>query len=451
MKLNKKYILSIILIIAALNLFAQTQDFNDNLLYNISVVGAVENPGVYSVTPVTHVSEALKLANVTHRTTEEKITEDIEETENLEENEDIASTRNVYLKRNGKTRSLDLQKFFILGKESENPFLQDGDVIIVPAINGKVSIYGAINKSGDYEYVQQDKIYDIIQLAMGLTSNASTDKGELVRFNKDGKTTTKIEFDLGQILEDPQSSENLTLQNDDRIFIRSKSEFHQKKFVKINGEIKYPGTYAIDEDKTTLFEILKKSGGPTTTADLDYAILQRKSKEDIIDPEFERLKKMNIQEMTVMEYEYFKTQLRQMQGKVAVDFSKLWNNEDSEQNLNLKNKDFIYIPEQISTVSVSGQVNNPGLLTYVPGKDYMYYISQSGGYSWNARKGKIRIIKADTGKWIKPDEDTPIEAGDMIFIPEKPDIDYWELTKDIVRIVSEVATIVVIVTNVLGN
>ena len=43
-----------------------------------------------------------------------------------------------------------------------------------------------------------------------------------------------------------------------------------------------------------------------------------------------------------------------------------------------------------------------GIEIWVEGNDVKYYIDKAGGYSWNARTAKLRLIKANTGTWIKP-------------------------------------------------
>ena len=163
------------------------------------------------------------------------------------------------------------------------------------------------------------------------------------------------------------------------------------------------------------------------------------------DPEFERLKQMSVAEMTEMEYEYFKTRSREEAPAVVVDFSKLFIDGDKARDIKLRDSDEIEIPTLSPTVNVAGQVNNPGLVRYIPGRDFEYYIDKTGGFSWNARKGKLRLIKAQTGKWVRPKKDTPIEIGDTIFVPEKQEIDYWELWKDMLLVVSQLATILIVV------
>ena len=61
--------------------------------------------------------------------------------------------------------------------------------------------------------------------------------------------------------------------------------------------------------------------------------------------------------------------------------------------------------------------------------------------------GKSRLIRANSGKWIKPKKNTVIEEGDMLFIPEKAEFDYWEFTLESLRILSQIATLIVVVQN----
>ena len=417
----------------------------ETILYEVSVVGNVKNPGIYRLPPTSRVSEAINRANYVPEIT--STPDDFFS----EEETAIPSTRNIILTRDSKKKHLDLEKYFIFGDTENNPYIADGDIIYVPARQKIVTINGAVNKPGTYELLVGDKVSDLIQMAFGLKIDAFLEKGELVRFKEDGKDTQILFFNVEKILDNYDISENYILQSDDRIYIRTIPEFHEQNSVTVFGEVKFPGDYSIEDSKTTLLEILQKCGGPTARADIENAFIQRRSKEDVVDTEFERLKKMSIQDMTPLEYEYFKTKSRELIGKFSIDFNKLWNGEDSSYDVALKDADYIYFPSKISTVSVSGQVKNPGLITYVPNKNYLYYIEQAGGFSWNPRKSKIRIIRASTGEWLKPTKKTVIEVGDMIFIPEKPEFDYWEFVKDFMGIAAQVATVFIVIKNAVSQ
>jgi hypothetical protein len=57
----------------------------------------------------------------------------------------------------------------------------------------------------------------------------------------------------------------------------------------------------------------------------------------------------------------------------------------------------------------------------------------------------LRLIKAHSGTWMKPKKSTPIEIGDTIFVPEKQEVDWWELSKDLLLVASQVATVLIMI------
>ena len=283
----KKHIFIIILILLLpFILFAQSkmniaQSSYQTIKYNVSVVGNVLKPRTYSLQPDDRVFDAIRAANTT-----------IDERGNVffrpPEN---ASTRNIILKRKNGITSLDVERFLRYGDEQHNPYVQDGDIIIVPAIEERITISGSVNRGGEFELVKNDCIMDIIMLSMGFSDNAYLDSVEVVRFINNSSDTEMIFINCNEVLINPDSEQNILLKKDDRIYVRAIPEFHRKEGVLISGEVEFPGGYAIENGKTTLYEVLVESGGPTEKADLQNSYLQRKSREDIIDPEFERLKK----------------------------------------------------------------------------------------------------------------------------------------------------------------
>ena len=78
----------------------------------------------------------------------------------------------------------------------------------------------------------------------------------------------------------------------------------------------------------------------------------------------------------------------------------------------------------------------------------MKYIAAAGGYNKRAKKGNVKIIKGKTGVWLDADEKVKIEEGDIIFVPEKKERDWWEMFKEGLLVTSQIATILFIVSNV---
>jgi hypothetical protein len=102
--------------------------------------------------------------------------------------------------------------------------------------------------------------------------------------------------------------------------------------------------------------------------------------------------------------------------------------EHSEQDIELRNGDSIEIPKQPGFVLVVGQVYNTNVITYVPGKNAGWYLSQGGGATRLADKGAAFIVRADGevvsrhgGEWWSGNVlSTAIHPGDTLVVPERP-------------------------------
>jgi hypothetical protein len=90
-------------------------------------------------------------------------------------------------------------------------------------------------------------------------------------------------------------------------------------------------------------------------------------------------------------------------GKVVVDFIKLFEEGDDEQNVFLKRGDVIKIPEKKNYITMLGQLVKPGNIIYDPSLSVDEYIELAGGFGWRAIEGDVRVIKVNTGEWIDAD------------------------------------------------
>ncbi len=221
------------------------------------------------------------------------------------------------------------------------------------------------------------------------------------------------------------------------------------------GELKYPGPYPIEEGETTLSQIVQKAGGFTEDAFLTKAEISRWEGRRAVDPEFERLRRManvsgGIEGMRELEYAYFKTKSRERAGAMAVNFERLFVEGDSRQDVLLKHGDSIVIPRKLEMVNVTGEVRYPGLIPFEAGRGVSFYVDRTGGYSWNADKGKARVIKGKTGLWLRLDKVEQVEAGDTIFVPEKSERDWWEVFRDTSAILGQLATFIIVASSLAG-
>jgi protein involved in polysaccharide export with SLBB domain len=420
--------------------------------FKASVGGMVLTPGTYEMTATDRVATLLAKAGgflnpstlLNPETSDqnepvlEKATEEPEVTELPP-----YSTRNLKLiHRNGDSEIVDLLAFLRAGDTDGNPFVTDGDFLLVPPLNsrsGILGIYGAVNLQGQVEYLSGDNLEQAFLLAGGLTPEARRDSVEITRFigGNDQWETFYVHLDSQGVLQTP-------LHPDDRVFVRPKPDYHLRYQVELRGELNKPGFFPIKESVTTLADVVEQAGGFTPRASLGEAVLTRTAGVYEDDPEFERLLLMAVKDMTPLEYQYFMLKTREIKGWVAVDLNALFVEGDSTQNVLLRDGDVLRVPPVTRAVKVTGQVTRPGIITFEPDQSYKYYIERAGGFAWNARKGKVRIIKSKSGKWIKPGR-SAIEEGDVIFVPEKAYVDFWKVSKDIILVLAQVATIYLII------
>jgi polysaccharide export outer membrane protein len=416
----------------------------------ISVTGAVIDPGVYVATSTARVSQLIEMAGGFIEAEPPTQVTSSKEKQTPEMGARVqASKRMVSLLHRDRTNSYaDILRFQTTGDLSCNPVVRDGDVIYVPVrdtILDLYGIFGAVKAPGYFEYAPRDRLSDLIALAQGLKSDADSLAGEIVRFDADHVSTFTIAVHLSRAFAATGGPDDVPLVPDDRVYIRSLPRFHEKQQVTIVGEVRYPGTYAIEEGKTTLSELVQMAGGVTKEASLDEAVMIRADTQGVVDPEYERLKNMNVSDMDDDEYRYFKIRSLEMPGKVSLNLSKLLLTGDKSHEVFLRNGDHVTIPRISRDIKVVGLVNNPGLIALNPGKDYRYYIEKAGGLTSEARKSKIRIIERGSQKRIKPRVGRPLEPGQTVWVPEKPKRDYWRSIRETVLFVGNVATVYLVV------
>ena len=354
----------------------------------------------------------------------------------LKSSSDIRNIKIV--SKDGTTGFYDLLSFLRNGNFKQNPYLKDGDVVTVERVNKIVSIMGLVLYPATYEYREDETINDLINLAGGLTYKARKDSIELIRFDENGINQFSQYFSYDYIQQN-----NIELKFSDLVVIRELTTYYDEQWVSVEGKIKYPGVYNIVKNKTKLSEIINQAGGFLEDASLVDATLYRTDADSSYDPEFERIKLIPRVDMTDDEYDYLKAKSRQRYGKVVVDFKALFKGGQLNEDIILKRKDVINIPEKKNYVSIIGQVVNPGNLVYASNLKVNDYIQLAGGFSWRAIEGDVRVIKVNTGEWVDADDVESLDPGDTIWVLEDPPgPKFWDVFLTSLTVVAQLAAIV---------
>ena len=106
------------------------------------------------------------------------------------------STRNITLiRKNGHKIRVDLREYFATRDDKFNPYLVEGDVIDIPKYDWEgrfISVQGAVQFPGLFEYIEGDDLETALQLVRGVTSVANTDSILISRLDKSANRMTNI-------------------------------------------------------------------------------------------------------------------------------------------------------------------------------------------------------------------------------------------------------------------
>ncbi len=350
------------------------------------------------------------------------------------------SLRNIeIIHKDGSISNVDLYRYFFSNEDKYNPYLQEGDFVKVPLgflYKNYVTISGAVQLPGVYEYNKSDDLEAIIGLGRGFDFKAATDSIIVYRTNVDTK-----EFEIFYL--DYDKDKKFKISEYDRLFVKYKTDYIRNFSVTVLGEVNVPGVYPILEKSTRLKDVIEIAGGMKKTAYLPLSILFRRYDEEYNEKDtFEVMINMRANDLIVNEKDKlnFERDVRSRRNRVTVDFEKLYNENDTSQNIILEDKDVVYINDNKNVVYVYGQVGSEGFVPFKEGADYEYYIEKAGGYSLAADESNTRIIKFSTRGWFKP-EDTKVGSGDFIYVPKETPAEFKESLTIVATMIGVVASI----------
>ncbi|MCX8054260.1 MAG: SLBB domain-containing protein [Ignavibacteria bacterium] len=393
--------------------------------FKVSVSGLVVRNGIYPATPADRVSEVIDKAGGLRRE---------------------SSWRNIILLRsNGEQKNVDLMKFYFLGDEEANPYVLGGDKIIVPEINEKtiIGLYGDVVNSGLFEYREGDSLSTLLKFGLGFTESAFLDSVEYYSAQRTGFQVSFLDLSYlkNQKLSTEKIKNDFPLNSGDRIFVRSIPKWRKLHYVVIKGEVNFPGYYAIEEKKDRVTDLIKRAGGFTDEAAVEFVEYISQYELEKPDLEMERLSRVLPSEMSESEFRYFQSRKTERKGVISIDFRKIMNNPNTPDNFYLTHRDSIVVPSIKKFVNVQGRVAKPGLIAFRPGADYLDYIELAGGFGYRADESETMINKHSGGLFRAKKRDYVIEPGDVILVPPERELTFMEAFTKGLTIATQILTI----------
>lgn len=324
------------------------------------------------------------------------------------------------------------------------------------------NIYGEIVKQGAYEINESSTLMDLVQMAGGLTQKAARNKIEITKYIVKDNVREKI---LKIYDKDIDELADLSIDGFDEVRIFKIPKWNERQSVVLKGEVKYPGEYVIYTGER-LYDVIKRAGGFTEDAFLEGSIFSRESlrisqQKELKNSLFTLKQNITSQSLSATQYGGQRASTAELvsliaelerqadeyapQGRIALEITqKTVSNVDSPNNIILEDKDVLYVPSKLSTVTIIGEVLSQSTVVYQEGAEVEDYINLAGGLKESANEDAIFIIhangmteKASKG-WFAAS--ATVKKGDSIFVP--PTIDTFSniaAAKDITSIIYQMA------------
>lgn len=153
--------------------------------------------------------------------------------------------------------------------EAETFRVADGDSLFVDSVLDRyanmVEIKGAVFRPGMYQVGNQiTTVRQLIEQAGGLTEDAFLARAVMHRRKKD-RSLEVLPIALGQVMN--HELPDITLRNEDVLYIPSLKDIQDEKKLSIYGEVYYPGVYHF-ADNTTVEDLILQAGGLKDAASL---------------------------------------------------------------------------------------------------------------------------------------------------------------------------------------
>jgi polysaccharide biosynthesis/export protein len=294
---------------------------------SVHVVGEVCQPGVYTLSSLSTVTNALYSAGGPTK---------------------LGSLREVRLLRsNVQVARLDLYDFLQRGDRTRDYRLESGDTIFVPTIGDVVAVAGEVKRPAIYEVVAGTRLADVVGLAGGVTPTSYLKRVQVMRALPDAERVT-LDVDLASHYLKGDEASNPAINAGDLVLIH-RADPRIYNVVKVEGAVRYPGTYELKPmmrigqllpaDKLLPEAYAERVEVARRRADLSMEIL-------------------------------------------AVDLKKAWSG-DQGHDLLLKPLDEVTVRTELKsarTVQLTGQVVRPGIYTIAEGERLSSVIERAGGF-----------------------------------------------------------------------
>ena len=374
-------------------------------------------------------------------------------------------------------------------EEIEDAELNDGDILrMYPIYNfaATATVGGQVMRGGSFVIIPgHTKVSDLINRAGGLAVTAS-DTAELTRVTPslEGPVNERFTVNIVQAMRgDPMN--DLTLQNGDHLTVLVIPSWKSQIRVGIAGEVARPGVYTMF-DGERLSDLIERAGGFTHKAFLRGAIFTRQSvaaeQRRSLNQMADRMERELLENMqntaradsaasaSNQEYQHRRQLINNLRrvdimGRVITKVDTPAAIRGTQYDYELKNGDYLRIPETPLTVNVMGAVYTSSSQVYNKSMTINGYVNAAGGPLKSAHKRMLYLLKSDgttirltrstsmlsSKQWTPPrGYSAKVEPGDTIVVPVKySNREAMESFKDAIDVIYKVAVAAGVIINAM--
>ena len=316
-----------------------------------------------------------------------------------------------------------------------------------------VRIEGAVRKPQKFAYAKGLYPADLIIMAGGFIEGADQTQIQVARQLND--TNFKTISKVYTVSLSKEGEDSIALEPNDIVTVRYEKGYVPQQVVKIEGEVSFPGFYAILTKEERISSLIERSGGLAPYAYVEGATLVRKKDKNEKDDkaqekQLKKLKKTD-KDLTLIETKEEENTPEASEYRVGINLKKIMENKNSYQDLVLKDGDVLIIPSEKQTVEVKGLVLAPSLVRYEKGKSTRSYINSAGGFSDNAQKRSVYVVYANgdvkgTSRFLFFRSYPKVAPGALVIVPEKPEKKSLS-TAETVSVMTALTTLAILIYN----
>jgi protein involved in polysaccharide export with SLBB domain len=311
----------------------------------VAVVGEVASPGWLQVSTFHTALQALAMAGGVR---------------------DIGSLRRVEIRRHGAPfAKIDLYDLLLMGDNSGDVRLQQGDTIFVPVAGKLVAVSGDVRRPAIYELKDEKTLSDAVAMAGGFAPSAWTRRVQVERL-EGNEARTVLDVDASDLAKGKEGAFALADGDVVRIFpVVAEGE----RSVTLEGNVERPGKYELKAGMTVA-SLLAGGKGLLPDTWYDYALLTR-----VVPPEMRR-------------------------ETAAVDLRKILLDGRKEADVPLRPRDTLTVYSRTSfrdapKATVSGEVRRPGSYDLRGGMRVSDLVRMAGDLTRAALPERAELVRVD--------------------------------------------------------